>query len=77
MVARGHGALRGLYPPLQSMPGAQYSNSSVMLLILGEAHGKYEQYEQVDRGVMPPGRCVLHRGKLGISPLGMAGWEAY
>lgn len=52
MAARGCGASRGLSPPLQSMPGARYSNSSVVLLILGEAHGKYyfAQYKQVNRG---------------------------
>lgn len=57
VAARGCGASRGLSPPLQSMPGAQYSNSSVMLLILGEAHGKYYfvQYKQVNRGLCRTG----------------------
>jgi len=78
-AARGCGASRGLSPPLQSMPGARSSNGSAMILILAEAQGKYyfAQCKQVDSGVMPRGRCVLRRGKLRISPLGMASWEAY
>lgn len=65
--------------PLQSLLSTRYTNSSVMLLILGEAHGKcsFVPHKQVNRGVMPRGRCVFHRGRLGISPLGMASWEGY
>lgn len=46
-------SLEWVSPPLQWIPGARYSSSSLMLLILGKAHENYycTQYKQVDGGV--------------------------
>lgn len=50
-------SLEWVSPPLQWIPDARYSSSSLMLLILGKAHENYycTQYKQVDGGLQRAG----------------------